>query len=202
MSKLSRTGRRGAPPIAAENAARARENIERKLQAIQLAVTSRSTEIDAITKLPRTLRQFNLWAVSKDAVASEIPHADVKRNSNETLNGHAKLKSQVVSAVQSVARVLVNAKQDDRGVRAVGWEEKFRMSERIREILDAGMKRAARELEAANEARRRAEAVKHATEQKAKESIEELERELAEERKKVSDLTKLLQKTVRLGRAK
>lgn len=106
--KAVKPKQRGAPPIAAKNAADALTNILQKRDLLIHTLKNHGKaegSIDAVKALPKSIRQFNLWAGPSSYVTHErsaVPRCHP--NSNQTLRAHPDVRFEVQQLIDSVRK--------------------------------------------------------------------------------------------------
>jgi hypothetical protein len=108
VTKTGNLKRRGTPVVAARNAAAALDNIRNKrdlMIRILEAYDKSEDSINALRALPKSIRQFNLWAGGSESLGLESsPCRPWNPNSNQTLRAHSEVRVEVQKLVDAIRK--------------------------------------------------------------------------------------------------
>lgn len=179
---------RHAPPVAAENAETARRNIDQKIKLVTQYLIRESGEIQptesvsnvplALSDLPTSVRQFNLWESA--ALRADIRDlvAPFSRNSNSTLKKNSDLHQLVIHQLTALAASKTTSVQKKEATKSA-LLRKLAIANHLRTIAEKELIRARRELMGHRDRVRALEAELNSTAAKSKEEIDRLNEELA-----------------------
>lgn len=189
-----------APPIAAINAAQAYQNIKQKCALMEGVLKSPPGDVSrfgiSISELPRSVRQFNLWAPVETSPVGrrKIQH---RKNSSETLN---KAPGQLLELVKALIVGVrdVGATEQPKQERIGALKKKLALSERLRGIAEREIQKYLDlHLDLSSQVMQLKDSNKSIA-AKAKQEMRRLEEELQNVRSENSSLTKTLGKVTRL----
>ncbi|WP_156481013.1 hypothetical protein [Variovorax sp. PAMC 28711] len=188
-------GKRGAPVVAALNKASARSNIEAKIHAIESVLRLSPSSLKALSLLPRSLRQFNLWEAKRGSLFngpddSAIPIVDLTRNARQTLVANQVLVDRT-SAVLAVIGTATNGRRLG-GKRAANLEARLSFLENLRAAAEAALSNAHEKINGLQIALKRERIKVRQLVEKSNKEMNLRADELEEERSKVAELTRQL----------
>lgn len=136
------TAKRGAPTVAALNKAAARKNIESKIHAIETVLALVPPSLTAMSSLPPSVRQFNMWMAKRGSLAESldgtvVPVVDLMRNARQTLMDDSLLSERVKVAIARSAAAADGRRLS--GKRAANLEARLAFAESLRKASELAL---------------------------------------------------------------
>lgn len=166
------------PSVAFESQKKARINLQKKVARMRALVEKG----ECLTDLPVSLRQFNAWAN-----ASGVQEDRFDTNANETLARNQDIRSAAIE-LMALVKTLLQRQPHGREESVARAKEQARLHKTIRQIAEAEMSRAHNDVRSLREENEALRAQSRSIAEEAIRIKEQLERELASERKKVAEL--------------
>lgn len=183
--------------VSRENAQRGRENIEAKLQLLRSCLLANFKE--TADRLPKTRRQFNLWAVDADALGRGLPPSRILANANDTLRKNASSLIKLDDLLEKVKQRGESAWQISRESRVGALSNRLQQSEILKKIAEREVGRLVQELENARTENNKLRASLDSQASYAKERISDLRTEVGALKARNAELTAALRKVTRLS---
>jgi hypothetical protein len=206
--KTSRLAPGQAPPVAAVNAAAARENIGRKLAVysdwanfLSAAVQEHAPPPFPIDGLPLSQNGFNEWTSESLNEASLTVYKAFSRNSNATLNNNEDLRDQFL-AFAKLIKAAIRAKPEKRRAESLAaLRRQLSLAQAVLTIAERELARTRVELKEARDKYETQEAELRSSENKAAEEIAERDLRLAELSRENAQLARSLRNIAPLTKA-
>ncbi|UVH57197.1 hypothetical protein NWF24_30895 [Variovorax paradoxus] len=202
--KAAKPKQRGAPPIAAKNAADALTNILQKRDLLIQTLRNHGKaegSTDALKALPKSIRQFNLWDGSSNHATldrSEVPRCHP--NSNQTLRAHPDVRFEVQQLIDSVRKHSERQSPDRREESIRGLQGRLKAERDLTAIANREIIRARFLLSELRDSYDVVKYAKQSSDAEAKRMIAELQSRVLALEEENADLKKRLSRDARLRR--
>lgn len=128
--------------MAASNKAAAKKNIESKIHAIETVLALVPPSLKAMSSLPPSVRQFNLWAAKRGSLSDAqdgpvLPAIDLARNARKTLVEDSSLCERVSVVIARIAAAASGRRLI--GKRSANQQARLAFAESLRKASEAAL---------------------------------------------------------------